>query len=149
VPTSGWATSDSFANTIGPFLSVLRTLPLWILAGLAAAGYAALFAPEFGGVELKPIRQQWGAWFWVEAITFSILVVACAIDALVTYALARRRARADRRALCLVPRHSQSWWHLARQQDDIYISSISLDVEATISPTGQCASSRHASSTLR
>jgi hypothetical protein len=74
--------------------------------------------------------MRWGVWVWIEAVAFSILAVARSTDAGMAGYLEHRKSREDRRALRLVPRHHQSWWHLAKQPDDSFISQISLDVEA-------------------
>jgi hypothetical protein len=120
---------DFSTATVGPFLSTLRTLPVWMLGGLALAGYMVLFAPAFGGIDPAGFRTQWG-WVWIEALTFSILTVARGLDASVTGYSAYRKTIEARRALPLVPRHHQCWWHLAKQQDDSFVSQISLDIEA-------------------
>ncbi len=121
----------SGVGAIGPFLSVLRTLPLWILIGLAMAGYAVLFAPTFGGISAEPFRQQWGIWVWVEAISFSVLSLMRIIDAAIRGYWLRKKASDARRVLRFVPLHRQCWWHLAKQQDDSYISQISIHVQAS------------------
>src|SRR5258707_2666382 len=118
--------SDFPATVVGPLLSVLRTLPVWVLAGFALAGYAVLFAPAFGGVDPTDFRTQWGVWVWIEALTFSILTIARGMDAGVNAYRAHRQAADSSRALRLVPRQLQSWWHLAKQQDDSFVSQISL-----------------------
>lgn len=121
--------SDLPATTVSSFLSVLRTLPVWLLAGLALAGYAVLFTPTVGGIDLATFRTEWGIWVWIGALTFSILAVVRSIDASVNSYLARRRA-GDRRALRLVPLQRECWWHLAKQRDDSFVSQISLHIEA-------------------
>jgi len=52
--------SDIPVTAVSSFLSVLRTLPVWLLAGLAVAGYAILFAPAFAGIDPADFRTQWG-----------------------------------------------------------------------------------------
>jgi hypothetical protein len=52
--------SDFPATVVGPLLSVLRTLPVWVLAGFALAGYAVLFAPALA-VSIQPIFGRNGA----------------------------------------------------------------------------------------
>jgi hypothetical protein len=61
-------------------LSVLHSLPLWILVAFAAVGYATLFAPSFGGADLITFRTNWGWLCWLDAVSFSIFSAACAID---------------------------------------------------------------------
>jgi hypothetical protein len=63
-------------------------------------------------------------------VTFSILTLAQGLDVAVAGYRARRATAEARRALRLVPRHRQCWWHLAKQQDDSYVSQITLDIEA-------------------
>jgi hypothetical protein len=109
---------DFSTSAVGPILSALRTLPIWVLAGLALAGYAVLFVPAFGGIDPKSFRAQWGVAIWIEALTFSMLTVARALEVAVSSYLLHRKAPEARRALRLVPRHQQCWWHLAKQQDD-------------------------------
>jgi hypothetical protein len=118
------------AGAVSSFLSVLRTLPVWLIAGLALTFFAVLFAPAFGGVDLTRFRSEWGVWLWIGGLTFSILAVTRSIDSgIANYALRQRRAEA-RRALRLVPRATQCWWYLAKQRDDSFISQITFDVEA-------------------
>jgi hypothetical protein len=122
--------SDLSPSAVSSFLSTLRTLPIWVLAGLALAGYAVLYLPAFGGIDPTGFRTQWGVWVWIEAVTFSILTLAQGLDVAVAGYRARRATAEARRALRLVPRHRQCWWHLAKQQDDSYVSQITLDIEA-------------------
>jgi hypothetical protein len=122
--------SDVSPSSVGSFLSILRTLPVWMLSGLALAGYAVLFAPAFGGVDPTGFRHQWGIWFWIEALTFSILAVARGLDAGIASHRLRRDTARSRLPLRLIPLHQQCWWHLAKQQDDTFVSQIRLDVEA-------------------
>lgn len=122
----------STAMSIGEFsklLSVLRNLPLWIIIGLAFAGYAVLFIPPFGGITTEKFRQNWGVWVWVEAITFSILAIVRVLDAGITYYWANKRTSEAHRFLRFVPLLQQNWWHLAKQQDDSYVSQISFDMQ--------------------
>ncbi len=77
-------------------LSALHSLPLWILIGFAAAGYAAIFVPSFGGIDLAAFKKEWGPWCWLDAITFSVLSVACAIDLFVKRSRSRARRRRQR-----------------------------------------------------
>jgi hypothetical protein len=121
---------DLSAEGVGSLLSTLRTLPVWMLAGLAIAGYAVLFVPAFGGIDPAGFRPHWGIWIWIEAVTFSILALTRALDAGVTaYHVHRKTAEASR-ALRLVPLHHQCWWHLAKQQDDSFVSEIRMDIDA-------------------
>jgi len=50
--------SDFSLTAVGSFLSTLRILPVWLLAGLALAGYAVLFLPAFGGIDPAGFRTQ-------------------------------------------------------------------------------------------
>ena len=96
------------------FLSILRSLPLWILAALAMAGYAALFAPAFGNVDLRSFRNQWGPWFWLDASAFSIFTLARATDLLVRAVNAREKARRRRRRSG-IPRGTTIFTYLLRR----------------------------------
>lgn len=118
------------AAAIGSLLSTLRTLPIWVLGGLAAAGYALLFVPAFGGIDPAGFRTEWGILVWAEALTFSILTLARGLDATVTGYRRQLKSKEARRALRFVPLHQQCWWHLAKQQDDSFCSQIRMDIEA-------------------
>lgn len=55
------------AGAVGPILTALRALPVWVLGGLAVAGYAVLFLPAFGAitpVALDAFRANWGVCIW-------------------------------------------------------------------------------------
>ena len=45
-------------GVIASFFAALHTLPIWLLSGVAAAGFAILFAPSFGQLEKS---QRWFA----------------------------------------------------------------------------------------
>jgi hypothetical protein len=121
--------SEISTSAISSFLAVLRSLPSWLLAAVALAAYALLFAPSFGGVDPSEFRTQWGVWIWSTAVAFTILALVRALDEGARAWLAYRGA-GDRRALRLVPLHGQSFWHVAKQRDDSYNSQIGLQVEA-------------------
>jgi hypothetical protein len=105
------------AGAVGPILTALRALPVWVLGGLAVAGYAVLFLPAFGAitpVALDAFRANWGVWAWVEVVAFSTLAIGRAIDSGVTSYRLRRHTARGRKALLLVPR-LHPWWYLAKQ----------------------------------
>lgn len=122
--------SDLPTAAVASFFSALRTVPIWLLAALALAAYAVLFAPGFAGIDPAGFRTEWGVWAWIHALTFSILTVARAIDAGIAGYRTHRKTREGRRALRFIPLDRQRWWHLAKQQDDSFASQISLDIEA-------------------
>jgi hypothetical protein len=123
-------TTDVSPSAVSELLKVLRALPVWMLAGLALAGYAILFAPPFGGVDPVAFRHNWGIWIWMGTLTFSILAVSRGLDAVIVGARHRRAAVQSRLALHIEPLYQQCWWHLAKQQDGSFVSQIRLDVEA-------------------
>jgi hypothetical protein len=117
-------------SAIAPLLAALRSLPLKILIGLALAGWAILFVPPLGRVDLEPFRQQWGFWILIGTITSTAVSVAWIVDASVRAYWSHKRAVAARRVLHFVPLHQERWWHLAKQQDGSYGSTIRIDVQA-------------------
>lgn len=123
--------SDNTAGAIGPLLTALRALPVWMLGGLALAGYAVLNVPAFGGVDLTGFRTRYGVYVWIEALTFSILALTRGLDTYATACRAQRKAIEAGRALRLVQLHHQSWWNLATQQDDSFVSQFRIDIEVT------------------
>jgi hypothetical protein len=106
------------SGTVNDILSTLRKLPVWMLGGLALAGYAVLFLPGFAGINPGQFRTQYGVWVWIEAVSLSILALTRGLDTAVEGYRARRRLAEARRVLRLVPLHHQCWWYLAKQQDD-------------------------------
>ncbi len=121
----------SGVSIIPGVLSALRSLPLWVFVGLALAGYAVLFAPGFAGIDPATFRQECGVWVWVEAIGCSILGAARLVAGALAYYRSYRNRRASMRVLRFVPLNRQSWWHLAKQQDDSFVSQIRLDIQAS------------------
>jgi len=102
-----------------------------MLGGLALAGYAIIFAPPLGDVDFAWFRAQWGAWVWIEAVTFSALTITRLLDLSVTAYLGRRKANEARRILRMVPLDhpwplNRGWWHLGKQQDASLVSQISM-----------------------
>jgi len=101
-------------------LAVLHSLPLWILVGLAVAGYAALFAPAFGDIDLTALRRDWGAWLWLYAVTFTILSATYSAH-LVAKAI---RARARRRRRWRTERYYRVYVPLFVELIQIHITSV-------------------------
>jgi len=109
-------------------LSALTTLPVWLLLGLAVAGWVVLFGPPLGDIDIAAFRHQWGSWVWVEAIAFSILFIARMGEGSVRAYWSHKATVADRRPLRFVQLDHECWWHLAKQQDDSYVSQIRTDI---------------------
>lgn len=123
--------SDVSPSSVASILSTLRTLPVWVLSGLALAGYAVLFVSPIGGVDPTGFRHQWGTWVWIEALTFTSLAVTRGLDAAVNAYRLRRETAQSRQPLRFVPLHQQCWWHLAKQPDHSHVSQIRLDIQVT------------------
>ena len=123
--------SDISPDAVSRFLTVLRTLPVWLLAGIAAAAWALLYVPPFGGVDLISFRTAWGVWIAIAAVVFSVLTATRALDLIIATWRVHRRRKSLTRALRFVPLHHRCWWHLAKQRDDSFISQIGLHVEAS------------------
>jgi hypothetical protein len=115
----------SEAGVLARLLPVLRALPLWIFIALALAGYAALFAPPFGGIDAQSFRQQWGVWCWLVAVIFTVFSLVRAIDLFVAgcrHRAARKRQRQLRRRL---RRYRDLYLPLYEQLSGIYITTVS------------------------
>lgn len=116
------------ASSAAAFLNALKTLPFWLFAGLAVAGVFVLSLPPMGfvaPVALRSFRAQWGVWIWAGTILSATLAVLRAgADAVTHYRTAFRR-----RPLVLLPRITHSWWSIAKQQDDRFVSQISLYID--------------------
>jgi hypothetical protein len=122
--------ADVHTGVIATVLSTLRTLPLWLFAGLAVVGFSILYLPSFGGINPSGFRASWGVWVWIGTLTCSILALARGIDLAIKGFHISRTTNLDRRALRLVPLDRQRWWHLVKQQDDTFTSQISFKFEA-------------------
>jgi hypothetical protein len=118
---------------IAQILSVLRSLPFWVLAGLTSAGWAILFTST--RTEALLFRQEWGTYIWAGTIVFSFLTLMYAVQGIVLAYLAYKKEQEQKKALRFVPLLQKSWWHLAKQQDGSFCSQISLDVQASNSTT--------------
>lgn len=121
-------------GSVATLLSALRALPLWLLAGLALAGWLTmwlLLAAPFAGLDLASFRQQWSIWIGVATLGFSVLALARAADIAAVAYLRQARARAARRTLRLIPLLRQSWWSLAKQRDDSYVTQVNVTCQVT------------------
>lgn len=116
------------ASSAGAFLNAIKTLPFWLFAGLAVAGVFVLSLPPMGfvsGVALSSFRAQWAVWIWAGTILSATLgVLRAGVDAVTHY-----RGSYSRRPLVLLPRITHSWWLIAKQQDDTFVSQISLYID--------------------
>ena len=117
-------------GSLGTFLSALRALPLWLLVGLALTGWVTtiglLLAQSIGGTDLGVFRQQWGVWLLIGAVGFTLFALARGVDIGVAAYSRRSKAEAQRQILRLVHLDQQSWWHLAKQRDDTFMTQVSL-----------------------
>ncbi len=48
--------------------NIENMIALWIFVALAGAGYAALFVPGFGPVDIDAFQKEWGAWSWLDEL---------------------------------------------------------------------------------
>ncbi|MGA9601874.1 MAG: hypothetical protein WBS22_16760 [Methylocystis sp.] len=85
--------SEPTVSAISPILSALRTLPIWILCGLALAGLAILYAPAFGGIDPSGFRKDLGVRIWVGTIVCTALAVVRLIEFCITSYATHRKAR--------------------------------------------------------
>lgn len=61
---------------IAKALSVLSALSVWVLLALTAALGFILFAPPPDGIDLGPIRRDWGGWIFSGLVVFGFLTLA-------------------------------------------------------------------------
>jgi len=113
------------------FLTIVKSLPLWILIGLSLAGYTLLFLPPISGINFEPLRKTWGSWIWVETIVFSILAITRTLDIIFDFFVSHLAATKQSQILRFVPLDRQVWWHLAKQQDDSFASQIHIEIQVT------------------
>ncbi|HDR8982114.1 TPA: hypothetical protein QDA89_000985 [Burkholderia vietnamiensis] len=110
-------------------LSVLRAVPVWLFAGLALACAAILYLPALGvsAADQNAFLGHWGAWARVGMIGFACLAIArAAADLIIGY-----RKRKLKKSLAFVPRDGECWWHLAKQNDDTYVSQVALRIDVS------------------
>lgn len=119
--------SGDSVNAIATFLSNLRSFPIWVLAGVAMAGYVVLFVAPVSNVNNAAFRNQWGVWVWIVAVTFSILALTRIADEIWQHTRALR-ARSANRPLRVVERTGNRRWTVTQQPDGSFVSQVSLDV---------------------
>ncbi len=82
-------------------LATLEALSGWLLLALTAALAIVLFAPAPPGIDLEPIRRDWGGWIFTGQVIFGLLALARFAQwatGTVQSALQRRRARESEEA---------------------------------------------------
>ncbi|WGS47094.1 hypothetical protein LFL97_33750 [Burkholderia sp. JSH-S8] len=117
------------ATAAGPILNALRTVPVWLFAGLALACAAILYLPALGvsAADLNAFRVHWGVCARVGMIGFACLAIArAAADVIIGY-----RKRKPKKSLVFAPRDGECWWHLAKQNDDTYVSQVALRIDVS------------------
>lgn len=117
------------ATAAGPILNALRAIPAWLFAGLALACAAILYLPTLGvsAADLNAFLGHWGVWARAGMIGFACLAIArAAADVIVGY-----RKRKLKKSLVFVPRDGECWWHLAKQNDDTYVSQVALRIDVS------------------
>ena len=114
-------------STFSRFVSVLHSLPLWILAGLAGVGYAGLFAPSLADVDLGEFRKTWGPFLWIDAVGFTVLTAACALDLVVRWLDQRAKSSAKQRRKLLSDRYYYVYAPLFAHLIKIHITTSSSE----------------------
>ncbi len=61
---------------IAQTLAVLEALSGWVLLALTIALGIVLFAPTPPGIDLEPIRREWGGWIFIAQVVFGFLTLA-------------------------------------------------------------------------
>ena len=129
--------AQNLPGSVAAALSALRALPLWFLVGLAATGWITmwfLFAVQIRAVDVGAFRQDWGIWIGIATLAFSLLALGRSADMAVVEYLRRGSIRDARRTQRLIPLPRQSWWHLAKQRDDSFITQVNITCQ--VSNTG-------------
>jgi Sec-independent protein translocase protein TatA len=78
----------------GKMLTILDALSGWVLFALAASLALVLLAPTPTGVDLGPLRRDWGGWIYAAFVVFGSL--ACARLAQWVTALVREKVQQER-----------------------------------------------------
>jgi hypothetical protein len=127
--------NDASSDFLLKVLETLKSVPLWLLLGLALTAWVTLYAlslfPAWLGLDLAAFRQTWGTWILVGAVASSILTVTRFVAMTAEAILSYRRGRAELRILRLVPLQEDGWWHLAQQQDGTSITQIKLPFQVS------------------
>jgi hypothetical protein len=110
------------------FLATLRTLPMWVLAGMTLVCLGLLYAPQFGGINPGEFRAASGPYLWAGCIAFGLLGAARASDLMISRVLAKRERE---RKVFLVAVEGQGWWGATRQPDGTYVTQIRASLTAT------------------
>jgi len=79
-------------------LAILNALSGWVLLALTIALGVVLFAPTPPGIDLEPIRRDWGGWIFFGQVVFGFLTLARFAQwaaATVRSALQRQRERVE------------------------------------------------------
>ncbi len=82
-------------------LAGLAALSVWVLIPLTAALWVVLFAPAPQGIDLEPIRREWGGWIFFALVVVGFLALARIAQWITTKtqaAIQGRRERAAERA---------------------------------------------------
>ena len=83
---------------IAKTLAILDALSGWVLLALTIALGVVLFAPTPPGIDLEPIRRDWGGWIFFGQVVFGFLTLARFLQwaaATVRSALQRQRERVE------------------------------------------------------
>lgn len=105
---------------IAKTLAILDALSGWVLLALTIALGIVLFAPTPLGIDLQPIRRDWGGWIFVGLVVFGFLTLARFAQwaaATVRSALQRQRERVEeeeRRRQA----HEREQAEVAREQEE-------------------------------
>lgn len=79
---------------IAKTLAILDALSGWVLLALTIALGVVLFAPTPPGIDLEPIRRDWGGWIFFGQVVFGFLTLARFVQwAAATVRSARQRQR--------------------------------------------------------
>lgn len=102
----------------------MRAVPIWVLTGLAAAGYLVLFLPVTIGIAF---RDQYSGYIWTATLVCSALDVACIADRII----ATVRAHMASRALRVVSTSVRRPWAVTPQQDGTVVTQFEIRAAVT------------------
>ena len=107
-------------------ISLLRSLSLAMFITLAACGYAVLFLPPFGGVDLGSFRRDWSVAAWLDAVTMTIFAMGKLIDLLISRMQSRRSSQRRRRRLREAQRLVDVYAPLNRELHGLYRDTVRM-----------------------
>ena len=96
-----------WADTLKTVSEILQVLPIWIFAAISTSGWAVIYVPPFGSVDVTVVKRDWGWLAWCAAVVGTLFFVAKICNDITLLVIKRSKQQRLRSRIKMTRRYHQ------------------------------------------